>query len=76
LQGKLISKVFGKGSGEEPFLRKVCPSKLPVKLLYERHTYGFGFFNSAIIGASGKKKEIFILHFDLLCNIMIIALRK
>gem|GEM_PF-4457235 len=24
-----ILKVFGKGSGEEPFLRKVCPSILP-----------------------------------------------
>ncbi len=22
------SKVFGKGSGEEPFLRKVCPSRV------------------------------------------------
>ena len=26
-------KVFGKGSGEEPFLRKVCPDKLLIKLL-------------------------------------------
>jgi len=28
---KKILKVFGKGSGEEPFLRKVCPSKFPQK---------------------------------------------
>ena len=39
LAEKTKLEVFGKGSGEEPFFRKVCPSSR-YKLLYEYRLYG------------------------------------
>ena len=40
-------KAFGKGTKlirGKPFLRKVCPCKLPIKLQYKYHTYNSGSF--------------------------------